>query len=328
MWWGLYLFIGVWDISGLLLMVFWHHSPFYNKLVAFVYFSFSGLLMFSVRETWRVLMGDVEGGAMEEDSTGPMNGQRKTMFGNPAVPPFMQKISMGKMDSVGKPVYMLAADKTVPDIPVVIAHSFTRSVLTLTEMFFLIPAVATTAFVMGQHRVIPFDVQMRAWQTALLFGVVVILEKARKTRLSYVTDTVLVMGASMAITSVLWFMVPEFIWFLRNIPVHVGPCLMYVCLLLFVIVAMVNVLVNIIFITFIGKDTRKLKAFQEADTAPLSDVVAKVSAVDNYSANTIEDKYSTVVLGMWWMNLAVLTTVKILLTVVVAGGYLKPPETF
>ena len=333
MWFGLYLFIGIWDIVGLSFMIFWHSSPLYNKILAFVYFAFSGLLMHSVRETWRVLVGDVEGGAVDGETIGPMKGQRKTMYGNPAVPPFMQKISMGRMDSVAKPVYMLAAENPVTDIPVVVAHTFTRSVLILTEMFFLIPVVATTAFVMAQERVIPFDVQMRSWQTALLFGVVVILEKARKTRLSYVTDTTLAMAASVCVAGVLWFVVPEFWWFSRNVPAHLGPSLMYFCFLLFVAAAIVNVLVNLIFITFIGKDPSKLKEFQDADTAPLSDENpdenpdAAVSAVTNYKKNT-GNHYAGAVNGMYYMNIAVLAVVKLLLVIVVLRGHLTRPETF
>jgi hypothetical protein len=330
MWWGLYLFIGVWDVVGLVVMIFWHESPLYNKMVAFVYFSFSALLMFSVRETWRVLIGDVEGGATGDDTSGPM----KTMYGNPAVPPFMQKISMGRMDSVNKPVYMLAVEKRATDVPVVIAHTFTRSVLILTEMFFLIPVVATTAFVMSQQRVIPFDVQMRSWQTALMFGVIVILEKARKTRLSYVTDTVLVMAASVCVSGVLWFMLPEFIWFAYNLPAHIGPCLMYVCYLLLVIAAIVNVVVNIIFVTFVGKDQNKLKEFQDADTSPLDEGetyvadVPSASAVARNGRAKTGSQYAQVVNGMYWMNIAVLTTVKVMLVTVVCGGHLTLPESF
>jgi hypothetical protein len=334
MWWGLYLFIGIWDVIGLFMMIFWHHSPMYNKIMAFAYFAFSGLLMFSVRETWRVLIGDVEGGAMDSDTTGPMKGQRKTLYGSPAVPPFMQKISMGRMDSVAKPVYMLAAER-VADIPVVIAHTFTRSVLILTEMFFLIPVVATTAFVMAQERVIPFDVQTRSWQTVLMFGVVVILEKARKTRLSYVTDTALVMAASVCVTGVMWFMIPEFLWFCRNWGhTHAGTSLMYLSYVLLVLDAIVNVIVNIIFITFIGKDQRKLKEFQDADTAPLTDVTPDADDVAGIGNGPVKPKISTqtgsqytgVVTGMYWVNIGILTTVKILLVTIVLGGYINLPE--
>jgi len=307
MWWGLYLFIMIWDVVGLLLMLLWHQSPLYNKIIAFVYFAFSALLMMSVRETWRVLSGGVTHDDYGEDVTLPMKSR------NPGgVPSFMQGLSLGVGNAAvtGTPsgaVYVPVANDTVPTV---LAHTFTRTVLILCDFFFLVPVVASTAFVMSQERAVPFDVQVRAWQASLLFGVVVVLEKARKTRLSYVTDTVLVMAAVVALSNVLYSTVPELIWSLTNLHMGLSISVMYWCLSLMIFVAFVNVGVNMVYITFGGNNRQKMAEFQGTDAPVLSDE----------SDSVPRTAYTRVVVGMYYFNVLVLVVVKLLLMLIVVLG--------
>jgi hypothetical protein len=89
------------------------------------------------------------------------------------------------------------------------------------------------------------------------------------------------------------------------------------------------VLVNLIFITFIGKDPSKLKEFQDADTAPLSDENPDAAGVTvTYDKKNTGNHYAGAVNGMYYMNIAVLAVVKLLLVIVVLRGHLTRPETF
>ena len=307
MWWCLYLFIMVWDVVGLLLMLVWHQSPMYNKIIAFVYFSFSALLMVSVRETWRVLAGDATRDENGDDVTMPMKSIHP-----PGVPLFMQGLSLGVSNgnhAVTGAIYVPVSTDTVPTV---LAHTFTRTVLVLCDFFFLVPVVASTAFVMSQERVVPFDVQLRAWQASLLFGIVVVLEKARKTRLSYMTDTVLVMAAVVALSNVLYSTIPELVWTLTNIPMGLSLSVMYSCLSLMIFVAIVNVGVNMIYITFGGNNKGKMDELQSTDAPVLGDgsVVPKT-------------KYTRIIVGMYYFNVGVLVLVKLLLMLVVMMGLMQ-----
>jgi hypothetical protein len=316
MWWVLYVFVMVWDVVGLLLMLVWHQSPTYNKIIAFVYFSFSSLLMISVRETWRVLSDPSSRDENGDDVTMPMKSH------NPAgVPDFMQGLSLGvsKVGATtkgGSGYVPLAFDVAVPVssevVPTVLAHTFTRTVLILCEFFFLVPVVASTAFVMSQERVIPFDVQLRAWQASLLFGIVVVLEKARKTRLSYMSDTVLVMAAVVALFNVLYSTIPEIMWTLTNVPMGLAISVMYACLSLIILIAIVNVGVNMVYITFGGNDKGKMEELQSTDAPVLSDttVIPKT-------------RYTRTIVAMYYLNVSVLVIVKLLLMVVVVLGMVQ-----
>jgi hypothetical protein len=310
MWWCLYLFIMLWDVVGLVLMLMWHQSPLYNKIIAFVYFAFSALLMMSVRETWRVLSGAVVHDDYGEDVTLPMKSHHPV-----GIPGFMQGLSLGvgptaRTGETPGVVYVPVATDTVPTV---LAHTFTRTVLILCEFFFLVPVVASTAFVMSQERAVPFDVQVRAWQASLLFGIVVVLEKARKTRLSYVTDTVLVMAAVVALSNVLYATIPELIWGLTNIRMGLSLSVMYICLSLMIFVAIVNVVVNMVYITFGGNNRQKMAEFQSTDVPVLGDE----------SFSVPKTAYTRVVVMMYYFNVFALVVIKLLLMVVVMLGLLQ-----
>jgi hypothetical protein len=241
---------------------------------------------------------------------------------NPAgVPDFMQGLSLGvsKVGATtkgGSGYVPLAFDVAVPVssevVPTVLAHTFTRTVLILCEFFFLVPVVASTAFVMSQERVIPFDVQLRAWQASLLFGIVVVLEKARKTRLSYMSDTVLVMAAVVALFNVLYSTIPEIMWTLTNVPMGLAISVMYACLSLIILIAIVNVGVNMVYITFGGNDKGKMEELQSTDAPVLSDttVIPKT-------------RYTRTIVAMYYLNVSVLVIVKLLLMVVVVLGMVQ-----
>jgi hypothetical protein len=307
MWWSLYVFIFVWDVTGLLLMTMWHQSPMYNKIMAFVYFSFSGLLMISVRETWRVLMRNGPEGA-------PMSTQRPGVV-TATIHPFMQNVSMGVTDPA-KGNYEKVSNVQVEinqpgdDAPMVISHTFTRTVLLLSEFFFLSPAIVSTAYVMSQDRIVPFDIQVRAWQVSLMFGAVVLLEKARKTRLSYVTDTILVMAAGVAILGFMFLAVPEFIWVSVNLHTRPAMAVMYACLGILLCVSIVNLLVNMYYITFVGKDSHSLDEFRDS-SAPVMGVEA------SKKGHTV---FTRAVLVMYYFNAVALMIVKGLLMVIILLG--------
>ncbi|KAJ1464801.1 hypothetical protein T484DRAFT_1757833 [Baffinella frigidus] len=307
MWWSLYLFIFLWDVVGLIMMLMWHRSPMYNKIMAFVYFAFSGLLMISVRETWRVLMrGGLEGA--------PMSSKRPDGVST-VIHPFMQRVSFGVTDPA-KGTYEKVANVHVDvkhpgdDVPTVVSHTFTRTVLLLSEFFFLAPVIVSTAYVMSQDRVVPFDIQVRAWQVSLLFGAVVLLEKARKTRLSYVTDTVLVMASGVAVLGVMFLAVPEMIWVCYNLPTRPAMAVVYACFSILLVVAIVNLAVNMYYITFVGKDSHALDEYRDS-TAPVMGIDA---------SKTGHTVYTRAVLVMYYFNAVALMIVKAMLMVVVLLG--------
>ena len=323
MWWSLYVFIMVWDVVGLMLMLVWHQSPLYNKIIAFVYFAFSALLMVSVRETWRVLSsGDVTRDDNGDDVTLPMKSHHPS-----EIPSFMQGVSLG-VGPTGAAVKSVCYTGAAPgtgngggsmyvavssdNVPTVLAHTFTRTVLILCEFFFLIPVVASTAFVMSQERAIPFDVQVRAWQSSLLFGVVVVLEKARKTRLSYMTDTVLVMAAVVALYNMLDSFIPELIWVVTNVPMGMALSVMYTCVVLMISVALANTVMNMVYITFGGNDKEHLQQFQSTDAWVLGD--------PNEVPKTA---YTRVVVLIYYFNVSMLILVKFLIMVVVMLGHMQ-----
>jgi len=307
MWWTMYVFIFLWNVTGLLMMLLWHRSPMYNKIMAFVYFSFSGLLMISVRETWRVLMrGGVDGA--------PMGIKRSDGVTKTVIHPFMQNVSFGVTDPA-KGTYEKVAnvvDVTHPgdDVPTVISHTFTRTVLLLSEFFFIAPVIVSTAYVMSQDRVVPFDIQVRAWQVSLLFGAVVLLEKARKTRLSYVTDTVLVMASGVAVLGVMFLAVPEMIWVCYNLHIRSAMAVMYACFAILIIVAIVNIVVNLYYITFVGKDSHALDEYRDS-SAPVMGVEA---------SKTGHTVYTRAVLVMYYFNAVALMLVKAMLMIIIVMG--------
>jgi hypothetical protein len=352
MWWGLYTFIMLWDVVGLVLMLVWHQSPMYNKIIAFVYFAFSSLLMVSVRETWRVLSGQAVRDDNGDDVTMPMKSHHPS-----GVPQFMQGLSLGVRFNEDTPTAVYTPVPSAPpppnapppravyvpissdNVPIVLAHTFTRTVLILSDFFFLVPVVASTAFVMSQERAVPFDVQVRAWQASLLFAVVVVLEKARKTRLSYITDTVLVMAAVIALSNVLYSTIPEIIWTLVNIRMGLSLIVIYTCLILMILVAMANVGVNMVYVTFGGNDKVKMEAWRSADPLfPIGDgigegetnqgqvVVAPAKQQGLQQARptaTPTTPYTRVVVAMYYVNVCALVVVKLLLLVVVILGHMQ-----
>jgi hypothetical protein len=333
MWWGLYMIILAWNVSGLFLMLLWHQSPMYNKIIAFVYFAVSGMLMVSVRETWCVLLrsgggdtGDVNGTVRGR----PMKSRRPDVVtlthGHSAVHPYVRgKLpfgakAQGKYEPLGleevapapAPVRVEVSSRLVGpgDVPDDVAHTFTRTVLLLSEFFFLAPVVSSMAFVMSQDRVVPFDIQARAWQMSLLFGVVVLIEKARKTRLSYVTDTVLLMAAGVALAGVLSSAIPEMFWTMRNRESRPGMAAMYACYAILMLVALVNVAVNLFYVTFVGKDVHHLEEYRDS-SVPLKGFDPP---------ETGHTVYSRAVLLMYYFNAVCLVAVKAVLMFVFVLG--------
>jgi hypothetical protein len=332
MWWSLYVVIFIWDMFGLLGLMLLNDTTVYNKILVFIYFMYSFLLIYSVRETWklrydrpRVNDGDERGMMDQRYPTRPT-----PTYGHSAVPAFMQKLVIG---SASNPAYTLAAggteEPTTADAPAaggdngmrfalapeVITHTFTRTVLLLCEFFFIAPMIYISAHVLVYERAIPMDVQTRFWQTSVMFGAVVLLEKSRKTRLSYVTDTVLSMVALVSQLAVSWFFIPEVIRLFNGILDHgeEGPVLLYVSFIICYLVAYVNLFVSITFIMFIGKDTSKLIAFQEIS----SGVAVKK---DN------SQMFQRTVTVMYYFNAWMLCVVKILVLVVFAGHWLQSGE--
>jgi hypothetical protein len=341
MWWSLYLVIFIWDMFGLIGLMLLNHTSVYNKIIVFIYFMYSFLLIYSVRETWKLRYSsrntdDDDRGMMDKRySTGPT-----PVYGHSAVPVFMQKLVIG---GVANASYTLAdeADAELPSIadalkerdgpdawivdkdngaryalaPEVITHTFTRTVLLLCEFFFIAPVIYISAYVLVQERVMPMDVQTRFWQTSVMFGVIVLMEKSRKTRLSYVTDTVLSMASLVSLLAVSWFLYPEVVRFFSGILDHgaEGVVILYVSFLLCYIVAYVNLVVSIVFVMFIGKDTSKLIVFHE-------------TAAGGALRNDKTQVFQRTVTVMYYFNAWMLCSVKILLLVVFAGHWLQSGE--
>jgi hypothetical protein len=321
MWWGLYMVIFIWEVVGLSLLLIINYAPMYNKILVFVYFLYSTLLIYAVRETW-----------MLRNAPNIYNDKgldRGRMDKNSAVPAFMQNLVIV---GVSKKVYTLAengddgdfetTDLVQKDIPVgipadegnrsalapeVVTHTFTRTVLLLCEFFFIAPVIYVSAFVLVQERVIPMDVQVRHWQTSLMFGIVVLIEKSRKTRLSYVTDAVLSMAGVLSVLAVSWFMIPEVVRVLTGVPNEIVPSspvgvVLYLTFLVCYLVAVINLCVSMVFVIFIGKDQTKLSAFQNAD------------ASQNDHTKT-SSGFERVVNTMYYLNALSLCAVKIVLLV-------------
>jgi hypothetical protein len=317
MWWGLYLIILIWDVAGVFLLLFLNYAPVYNKVLVCVYCLYSFMLLFSVRETW-----------MLRSATNPNNDDsfdRGRMDKDAAVPSFMKKLVL--MNS-SKKVYTLASNgdfetaEVMQDIPngipmddmdrsalapEVITHTFTRTVLLLCEFLFIAPVVYISAFVLVQERVIPMEVQVRFWQTSLMFGIVVLIEKSRKIRLSYVTDTVLSMAGLVSLLAVSWMLIPEIVRVLTGVPKELVPSspggvVLYCTFLLCYFVVIVNMVVSIVFVLFIGKDETLLTAFQNANASG-------VSTPNNKS------KVLLVVNTMYYLNAISLCVVKVVLLV-------------
>jgi hypothetical protein len=362
MWWGLFMMIMIWDVVGLVMMTLLnqHESPLYSKIMAFVYFLFSALLMFAVRETWKVLNDTSD---VLNDRVGPMQSKRTGSLGRKkaaansssqasVVPKFMQVLMNGvtadKSDSdtanveggvpdeasheadanrvfnpkrssnhgsggaphtTGHHAYTSLAQKS-DTVPSVVAHSFTRSVLILSELMFLAPVVCVSAYVIAQQRIVPFDVQARSWQTSLMFAIVVLLEKSRKTQVSYMSDTVLVMAALVSLNGVSWFAIPEFIWFMVGVKMDTGLLALYGCSALMYVTAVSNVITNFFCVTCIAKDESGPRLFEVRTTvAPIDPEVS--------GKRTLYDRVSGV---MFAFNLLVLTTVKgvLMVTIVMA----------
>jgi hypothetical protein len=337
MWWGLYVVIFIWDVVGLCVLMFVNYSPLYNKVMVFVYFMYSILLMYSVRETWKLRYSP----AKEGGDRGKMDRQCTTLrapvaHGHSAIPAFMQKLVVG---SVSNTAYTLTADaeddgtetaEVVSNVPTgllvvedsgtrsalapeVITHTFTRTVLLLTEFFFIAPVIYISAFVLVQERIMPVEVQVRYWHSTLMFGIVVLIEKSRKTRLSYVTDTVLYMAGLVSVVTVSWILYPELLRVFNGVPAEPGPAFLYCTFILCYLVAVINLTISIVFIMFIGKDTSKLIAFQEA--SPKGGIT--------HSKTTL---FTRVVDATYYLNAVSLCVVKTVLLVCFAANWLQNRE--
>jgi hypothetical protein len=336
MWWGLYLVIFVWDVFGLFALILVNYTPIYNKILVLVYFLYSFFLIYSVRETWK--LRNQNGVKRSSDERGPMDTRYSsrsapTVQGHSAVPDFMQKLVLG---GVTNSSYVLAArDGGDPAIaegvplgaplgvddgsrealaPEVVTHTFTRTVLLLCEFFFIAPVLYISAFVLANERIIPLDVQMRFWQMSLMFGCLILIEKSRKTRLSYVTDTVLSMAGLVSMVSVSWFFFPDIILFFSGVldANTNGVAMLYSCCIMCVLIMYANIIVSIVFVMFIGKDTSKLVKFQD-----ISATQGLMRSRDNTGV------FQRAVTVMYYVNSLVLCVVKILLFVVFVGPWLR-----
>jgi hypothetical protein len=328
MWWGLYFLIFLWELIGFFTLLLLNYAPMYNKLLVFVYFLYSFMLIYSVRETWMLRSA--------ENKTNDAKLDRGRM--DTEIPSFMQKLVFM---STYRQAYKLAADgddfeiaevaRDVPNAktftampdddgnrsalaPEVVTHTFTRSVLILCEFFFIAPVIYVSAFVLVQERSIPVEVQVRHWQASVLFGIVVLIEKSRKTCLSYVTDTVLSMAGLVSVLAVLWTFIPELVRVLSGIPDEMipsspGGVVLYLTFALCLLVVVVNLLVSFIFILFIGKDETLLSEFQNADAS--SKLTPGPKRIFLLAVNT-----------MYYLNVLSLCCVKFLLLVSFALGWL------
>jgi hypothetical protein len=324
----LYFLIFLWELIGFFTLLLLNYAPMYNKLLVFVYFLYSFMLIYSVRETWMLRSA--------ENKTNDAKLDRGRM--DTEIPSFMQKLVFM---STYRQAYKLAADgddfeiaevaRDVPNAktftampdddgnrsalaPEVVTHTFTRSVLILCEFFFIAPVIYVSAFVLVQERSIPVEVQVRHWQASVLFGIVVLIEKSRKTCLSYVTDTVLSMAGLVSVLAVLWTFIPELVRVLSGIPDEMipsspGGVVLYLTFALCLLVVVVNLLVSFIFVLFIGKDETLLSEFQNADAS---------------SKPTPGPKriFLLAVSTMYYLNVLSLCCVKFLLLVSFALGWL------
>ena len=179
MWWLLYMFIFAWNSVGLILMLFEQSTPMYNGVFAILYFIFSSMLIFSVREAWQVVTND----GSEKFQTFTGSAARLT----DKVPKLMQ-VPLTKV----KPAYFQAESSEAQTIPTEIRYIFSQTALVVTEFFFIIPILYLVATVMVQYRVTPFDLQVRYWLSTIFYGSLILMEKSRRVGVTYMTDVCLI----------------------------------------------------------------------------------------------------------------------------------------
>ena len=205
MWWILYIFIFVWNSVGLILMLFAHATPMYNSVFAILYAIFSSMLIWSVREAWKVVTND---GTEKVQIFAKMNSNTKSQI------PKLMQVSMTKL----KPAYVLAASES-QTAPIEIRYIFSQTALIVTELFFLIPIVYLVAMVMIQYRVTPFDLQTRYWLSTIFYGSLVLMEKARRAGVTYMTDVCLISFSIATTVALEYFFVADLVLlFSRHVP--------------------------------------------------------------------------------------------------------------
>jgi hypothetical protein len=327
MWWGLYVIIFFWEVIGAFLLILLNYAPVYNKVLVIVYLIYSTMLMYAVRETWAIRSQDRVSGDQDVDrgkmsSRVPVflhialngvstNGYRLTAVDDLPSDGFIPRGVPLPDASVVKDSREALAGKGSVLAPEVITHTFTRTVLLLCEFLFIAPVIYISAFVLVQERVIPFEIQIRFWQTSLFFGIIILIEKSRKTCLSYVTESVLCMAAFVSLLAVSWCFVPEIMRALSGIPNELipsapGGAVLYIAFIICLVTAVVNLLVTLICVMFLGKDRALLSVFQHGESNDYSET-------DIPAKNGKSGRLLFVLKVMYYFNATTLAVVKTIL---------------
>lgn len=197
MWWSLYAFIFIWDAFGLVMMLFEEYTPLYNAAIAIIYCVFSTMLIFSVREAWKVVSHD--------------GIEKKQVFasaasGSTAKIPKLMQVSLTNT----KPAYILAGSSDAPPIPTEIRYIYSQTALVIVELFFIFPVLYMIGTAMIQYRITPFDLQVRYWLSTLFYGSLVLLEKSRRVGVTYMTDVFLITFALATTIALHFYFVTDF----------------------------------------------------------------------------------------------------------------------
>jgi hypothetical protein len=257
LWWVTYVFIFGWNVVGLLWMLFQKPIPVYNNLYAVIYFTFSTMLMFSVREAWRVVTNDGE--------------DKEIVFANVAsrADGKIPKIMRVPMQNV-RHSYALTAASDAKPVAVEIRYIFSQTALAVTEMFFLIPVLNMVATVMVHHRVTQFDLQTRYWFSTIFFGSLVLMEKSRRVGVTYMTDAFLVaLGIFSGYAQIIIF-VGDFIFMLQTRELVWHTLVVYIIILTAHVIGICIIVCNAMLAGLIQKTHKSMVAIQEDESGSRS----------------------------------------------------------
>ena len=253
LWWVTYVFIFMWNAVGLIWMMFQQPMPLYNNLYAVIYFAFSTMLMFSVREAWRVVTNDGE--------------DKEMIFANVAsrVDAKIPKIMRVPMHNV-RHSYAVAATSDGQPVNVEIRYIFSQTALAVTEMFFLIPILNMVATVMVQHRVTQFDLQTRYWFCTIFFGSLVLMEKSRRVGVTYMTDVFLIALGVFSANAQITIFVRDFVFLVQTRELVWHTLVIYIILLIAHFIGISIIVCNAMLAAIIQKTHKSMVDTQEDDT--------------------------------------------------------------
>jgi hypothetical protein len=254
MWWLMYVFIFVWNAVGLGFMLFEASTPLYNGVFAILYCAFSTMLIFSVREAWKVVTND--GSEKKPIFTSEASSYRKKI-------PKLMQVSLTKP----QPSYILAGSSEAQTSPIEIRYIYSQTALVVTELFFLIPILYLVATVMVQYRVTPFDLQVRYWVSTHFFGSLILMEKSRRVGVTYMTDVCLI-AFSIATTIALgYFFIADLTVLLTRAVSWATMCI-YLILVAAQLVGICLIGCNIYLASMMSKQVATMTQTQENETSP------------------------------------------------------------